>query len=123
MADGKDVFDTLRIAVEHAKSEGATEPGDKAPIFVADLEAWLAEIERLQLRAGNITKIFVATINFGHEGHTPPIQAFLSEIDANAALRFCDAGSHCAVDFFAVPVWPEPAVRWMDQKPIGRDEP
>lgn len=117
-----DVFDVLRIKILDAQSHGATEPGDKAAIYVADLKAWLAEIERLQACAGNIKQVFVVALHFGCEGHTAPFQAFLSKTEADAARKLIDAGGYTSSEFYTVPVWPEPAVRWMDQKPIGREE-
>lgn len=118
-----DIFYTLRAAIERAKSEGAIEPGDKAPVVVTHMEAWLAEINRLQACASNTKQVFVVALHFGCEGHTAPFQAFLSQTEADAARKLFDGGGHSDANFYAVPVWPEPAVRWMDQKPIGREEP
>jgi hypothetical protein len=50
--------------------------------------------------------IFVIAIDHGCEGHTPPIQAFLSEGDAQAGLALANSGSHGPYQLYKVPVWP-----------------
>lgn len=117
-----DVFDSLRAHIETAEGAGATYRGDRTAVIVDDMKMWLAEIERLQVHAGQIRRVFVTSVNFHDEGHTPPIQAFLIERDAIAAMKFLGGTGHSEVDLYAVPVWPEHAVRWMDQKPIGCEE-
>lgn len=109
-----DPAEDLRTAIDYAKEKSR----DKFVCAVEHMESWLAEIERLRAPK----HIWVASLDFGYEGHTPPIQAFLLEEDAFAAQRFLSAGAHNDIDVFVVPVWPQPATRWADQKPIAAEK-
>jgi hypothetical protein len=56
-----------------------------------------------------VTHIWVIAVNNGVEGHSPPVQAFLTEKEAFAALAIINSCS----EVFKVPVWPEKAsVPW-----------
>jgi hypothetical protein len=53
-------------------------------------------------------QIFVLVINHGYEGRSPPIQAFVEEHEARAALALLK-NSFNRWEIFAVPIWPEDA--------------
>jgi hypothetical protein len=55
-----------------------------------------------------VKSIWVIAVNNGVEGHSGPVQAFLTEKEAMAARALIDT---CA-EVFVVPVWPEPAQPW-----------
>lgn len=63
--------------------------------------------------------IYVLAIDHGCEGHTPPIQAFVTEADARAGLALVQAGSYGLWELYKVPVWPRaPEGAYWDIKPV-----
>ena len=60
--------------------------------------------------------IFVLAHDGGVEGHSPPVQAFMDEKTAWAALALL-AGTE-TFHIYRVPIWPnQHAPRWYDVKP------
>jgi hypothetical protein len=54
------------------------------------------------------THVFVLAIDNGYEGHSPPMQAFLNEGEAKAALALANANYACSWKLYPVPLWPQP---------------
>lgn len=66
--------------------------------------------------------VYVLAIDHGYEGHTPPIQAFVTEADARAGLALAKAGPYGYWKLYKVPVWPTaPAGQYWEIEPVRLD--